>query len=52
MKNLLLPAICIVALQVGVANAAETNLYWGDTHLHTNLSPDAFFNRLLKSHRI
>ncbi len=43
MKNLLLPAIYILALQVGVANAAETNLYWGDTHLHTNLSPDAFF---------
>ena len=26
----------------GLAGAQETNLYWGDTHLHTNLSPDSY----------
>ncbi len=31
------------ALLSSSALAQETNLYWGDTHLHTANSPDAFF---------
>lgn len=27
------------------ASAQGTNLYWGDTHLHTNISADAYLNR-------
>jgi hypothetical protein len=42
------PLLSRIALAVsGLAIAAslqaeETRLYWGDTHLHTNISPDAF----------
>lgn len=31
-----------VGLLSGSALAQQTNLYWGDTHLHSNLSPDAY----------
>ncbi len=34
-------ALAITLLST-VASAEETQLLWGDTHLHTNLSPDAF----------
>jgi hypothetical protein len=41
MKEQILAGIALT-LCLGVASAQETNLYWGDTHLHTNLSPDAY----------
>ncbi|WP_040357103.1 DUF3604 domain-containing protein [Colwellia piezophila] len=41
MNKLLLSAVCL-AISTGYVNASETNLYWGDTHLHTKLSADAF----------
>jgi len=39
-KTLLALTIALSSFSQGYAE--ETNLYWGDTHLHTNLSPDAF----------
>ncbi len=41
MNKLLISAVCL-AIGTSFVNAAETQLLWGDTHLHTNLSPDAF----------
>ena len=41
MKEQFLAGLAIT-LCLSVASAQETNLYWGDTHLHTNLSPDAY----------
>ena len=34
--------ITLLALNAGALYAQETNLYWGDTHLHTKLSGDAY----------
>ncbi|WP_019030234.1 DUF3604 domain-containing protein, partial [Colwellia piezophila] len=41
MKKLILSTICL-ALASSLVNAEETNLYWGDTHLHTKLSGDGY----------
>ncbi len=32
----------LTTLSATIAQAQETKLYWGDTHHHTNLSPDAY----------
>jgi len=47
MNRLILSAVCL-AIGTSFVNAKATNLYWGDTHLHTNLSMDAgaFGNRI------
>lgn len=42
MNLLTTTALVTVALATS-AFAQERNLYWGDTHLHTSNSPDAFF---------
>jgi Protein of unknown function (DUF3604) len=34
--------LCASLTGVGTTVAADTKLYWGDTHLHTNNSPDAY----------
>lgn len=44
MKRLLL-SLSIAVIGLNAASAQDTNLYWGDTHLHTNLSPDAYVLR-------
>jgi len=43
-------ALATVSLTLLISTAfaepnRQTNLYWGDTHLHTNLSADAYLNR-------
>ena len=39
----LLAALSLATLSAFPANAQDTNLYWGDTHLHTANSMDAYF---------
>lgn len=43
MKKIFLSAVVTLALNPSMLNANETNLYWVDTHLHTNNSGDAYF---------
>jgi len=42
MKKLLI-ALSVTLLSTSSVFAEETNLYWGDTHLHTSNSMDAYF---------
>jgi hypothetical protein len=42
MKKSLLSIATFIAISSVNVGAEETQLLWGDTHLHTNLSPDAF----------
>ena len=34
--------MCVASSLCATAASSETHLYWGDTHLHSNISPDAF----------
>lgn len=45
MKKLLLTLaiVTLVAFSAFAEDSPQTNLYWGDTHLHTNNSADAYF---------
>jgi len=45
MKILITALTATTLLTSSAVLAQETKLYWGDTHLHTNLSPDAYIQR-------
>jgi len=40
-----LPVLMLTASAQSLASKDSTNLYWGDTHLHTSYSFDAFLNK-------
>jgi len=40
-----LPVLMLTASAQSLASKESTNLYWGDTHLHTSYSFDAFLNK-------
>jgi len=40
-----LPVLMLTASAQSLASNESTNLYWGDTHLHTSYSFDAFLNK-------
>ncbi len=44
MKKLIVSSLCLLSAGVVSANN-NTQLYWGDTHLHTSYSFDAFLNK-------